>query len=182
MTDIPTTEPAAVTAGDTLTWRRSLADFPASAGWVLAYAIVSRTDKLTITAAADGDDHLVTVPAAISAGWPPGEYTWQATVSLGDVRHTVGTGRLSVAPDLTTQTSGYDARTSAQAALDAVNAWLKTAQPWVSEYEIGDRRLKYADVLAYRSKLQAEVAAELRAADLAAGSPRAGKLYVRFGR
>ena len=78
MADIPTTEPAAVNAGDTVRWRRALADYPASAGWALTYTLLNAAGKITITASAQGDDHLVSVPAATSAGWAAGDYAWRA--------------------------------------------------------------------------------------------------------
>ena len=64
-----TTEPARVTAGDTIAWTKTLSDYPASAGWVLAYTLINAGAKITITAAASGDDHAVTVLAATSAGY-----------------------------------------------------------------------------------------------------------------
>ena len=70
-----TLEPSRVTAGDTITWLRSLADYPASAGWVLSYTLINSAAKISITATASGADHLVTVAAATSAAYTPATYT-----------------------------------------------------------------------------------------------------------
>ena len=47
MADIPSTEPAVFTAGDTLKFTRSLADYPASEGWVLSYTLVNADAKIS---------------------------------------------------------------------------------------------------------------------------------------
>jgi hypothetical protein len=162
MADVPTTEPTSVTAGDTLTWRRSLPDYPASAGWVLSYALANADGLITITATADGDDHLVSVAAATSAGYLPGEYAWQSYVTKSADRYMVDRGALTILPNLATQGAGFDLRTPTKVALDKIDAWLSRPDtlPFVSEYEIAGRRMKYADVLAMRSKLVAELTRE----------------------
>ena len=50
-------------AGDTLNFLVTLADYPASI-WTLYYRGINATAKLDITATADGDTHLVSVPPA----------------------------------------------------------------------------------------------------------------------
>ena len=61
---IVTTEPTSITAGDSVAWTRSLSDYPASAGWSLAYTLINAAAKITINASAAGDDHAVSVSAA----------------------------------------------------------------------------------------------------------------------
>ena len=67
-------EPRSFTAGDTVVWKRSLSDYPATASWVLSYTF-NGPDKYAATAAASGDDFLVTLLAATTAVYLPGYYT-----------------------------------------------------------------------------------------------------------
>ena len=74
---IPSVEPTAIIAGDTLAWTKSLADYPASAAWVLKYRLINAASKIDITATTSGADHLVSVAAAVTALYPVGLYTYQ---------------------------------------------------------------------------------------------------------
>jgi len=179
-----TFEPSRVTAGDTITWLRSLADYPASGGWVLSYTLINSGAKISITAAASGADHLVTVAAATSAAYAAATYTWQAVVTKAAERYTVGNGQMVVAPNLAAAAT-YDTRTSARKALDAVNTALETygAKAYLHSYEIAGRKQQFqtpGDFLAFRSKLMAEVAREDNATRLAAGLAPKNQLQVRF--
>lgn len=182
----PTKEPAFIRAGDTVTWRRTLADYPASSGWALKYRIINAAGKIDLTATASGDDHLVSAAAVATATWAAGEYTWQAYAEKSGERHTVGTGRLTVQPNLAAQAAGFDARSTARKALDDTRAALATwiaSRGHVQEYEIAGRRMKFASLadIEGRIRLMArEVAREESAEKLAAGLGAGRKVYVRF--
>ena len=66
MASIPTTEPETITAGDSLTWKRTLADYPAGT-WTLKYRLINADGKIDLTATASGTDHLVSVAPDTSA-------------------------------------------------------------------------------------------------------------------
>lgn len=180
-----TTEPSRVTAGDTVVWQKSLSDYPASAGWVLSYTLVHATlAKITLTATASGADHLVDVPAATTAAWAAGVYTWAAIVTRALERHTLGTGTITIAPNWANATT-LDTRSSAKKALEAVNLALESygAKAYMQSYEIAGRKQQFqtpGDFMAFRSRLTAEVAREDNAARLAAGLSPRNKLQVRF--
>jgi hypothetical protein len=179
-----TTEPSRVTAGDTVAWLKSLAEYPASASWVLSYTLINSTAKITITATASGVNHAVSVPAATTAAWGAGTYTWMAVVTKAAERYTVGQGSLVIAPNLAAQTT-FDTRSSAKKALEAVNALLESygSKAYLQGYEINGRRQQFqspGDFLAFRDKLKAEVAREDNAARLAAGLSGKNQLFVRF--
>lgn len=183
---IPTVEPAFLVAGDSVSWRRSLADFPASAGWTLAYRLINAAGKIDITAAPDGDAYLVEESAASTAAWAAGEYAWQAYVTQGAERFTVGSGTLRIKPDLAAQAGGFDARSTARKALDdlraALAAWV-ASNGHVNEADIGGRRVRFAnaaDIRARISMLEREVAREEAAERLAAGLPSGRRILVRF--
>lgn len=183
MADIPTLEPAVLNAGDTLRWTRSLADYPASAGWVLSYTLINGTAKISITGSASGDEHSILVPAATSAGYAPGSYDWRARVTKAGEVYTVGEGRFTVKASFSAAT--FDARSQARKTLEAIDATLEgRATSATAEYEIGNRRMKFipvAELLQLRDRYRAEVAREDAAAAVAAGLPDRRRVYVRFG-
>lgn len=170
MPSTATTEPARLYAGDSATWRRDdLTDFPAGSGWVASYRLVSAAHSYTFSAAASGDNHLVTLPAATTAGWAPGDYTWALSVASGAERYTLATGRLTVLPNLAAASGGLDVRGPARKALDACNAALETygAKAYLQELQIGERRQKFhtpSAFMAFRSRLMREAAKEEAAA------------------
>lgn len=183
---IPTTEPAILQAGDTIKWRKALPDYPASAGWSLAYRLINAAARIDITAAAEGDDHLVTVAAATSAAWAAGAYTWTAFVTNGSDRYTLGSGTITIRPDLAAMQAGFDARSTARKALDdlrtALAAWL-SSNGHIQEYDIAGRRVKFASADDLRARIalaEREVAREDAAERLAAGIPAGRRVLVRF--
>lgn len=182
MPTISTAEPASVNAGDTAKWLKSLPDYPASDGWALSYELVSATQRYDFSATAEGDDHLVTVPAATTATWAAGGYDYRARASKAGEVYTVGTGRITVKPAFS---AAVDARSQARRTLEAINATLEgRADSATAEYQIGDRRLKYipvAELIALQSRYERLVADEDAAASVAAGGAPRGRIYVRFG-
>lgn len=183
--EIPTTEPAQLRAGDTLTWRKSLADYPASEGWVLSYRLINAANKYDITAAADGDDHLITVAAATSSPYVAGDYQWVSAVTLGAQRFTIAQGTFKVLANLAAAPGGVDIRSTAKKALDLLDAALLEhgSRAWTKEYEIAGRRMSFvsaSEFMKFRSQLQMEVAAEENAQGLQQGKPSKNKVYVRL--
>jgi len=183
MTDIPTIEPATVNAGDTVRWRRALPDYPASAGWVLTYTLLNAAGRITITASAQGDDHLVNVPAGTTAGWAAGDYAWRAQVRKDGEVYTVGEGRITVKPSFGAST--LDTRSRARQALDAVEAYLADPNNLsAAQYEIAGRSLRrhsLPELWAHRDRLRLEVLREEQAERLAAGLPDRRRVFVRWG-
>jgi hypothetical protein len=184
MADVPTTEPSYLTAGDTWTWSRSLSDYPATAGWVLSYALTTRSARIAITASASGADHLVTVTAATTAGYAAGDYTWQAYVTLSTQRYMVGNGSLTVRPNLAAASTGYDTRSSAAKILDAIESYLTTGDIAAGELNLDGRAIKYhstLDLLKARDALKAEVDGEEAAARAKALGLDPRRYYLRLG-
>lgn len=182
MADIPTTEPLELRAGDTWQWTRSLADYPASAGWSLAYVLINATAKISISASASGDDHAVTIAAATTASYFSGSYDWLARVSKAGQVFTVGSGRITVLPSLAASTA--DLRTHARKVLEAIESVLEgRASQDVLEYQIAGRslrRIPVTDLLVLRDRYRAEVAREDAANRVANGLPDSRRVFVRF--
>lgn len=186
MTRIPDTEPAYIQAGDTLAWRRTLPDYPASAGWTLSYRLINATGKIDIAASADGDAHLVSVAASVTASWSAGAYKWTAHVVRGAERYTVGSGDVVIKPDLAAQPSGVDARSEAERALadlrSALLTWIATSGQ-VQSYTIAGRTMTYRSMAEIRraiSLAEREVAREKAAERLAQGLDAGRRVLVRF--
>lgn len=181
---IPTTEPAAIVAGDTLTWKRSLADYPAGT-WTLKYRFINAAGKIDITATADGTDHLVTVASTTSAAYGAGNYTWTAWVEKPGERATIGGGTLTVKANIAAATT-LDARTDAAKIVAQLMAAYQTytaSNGHISEYEVAGRSVKYrssAEILEQLNFWEARVVAEKKAERIAAGLGAGGKVLVRF--
>jgi hypothetical protein len=182
MSDVPTVEPTSLRAGDTWSWSRALSDYPAPT-WVLSYALLNSTSKISITAAADGADHLVSVLAATSSGYAAGVYSAVGRVASGAESHTVWSGAIEVLPNLAAATT-YDDRSHARKVLEAIEAVLQNrATNDQQEVAIADRQIKkipLADLLKFRTSYKLEVAAEEAAAQLASGVGGRGRILARL--
>ncbi len=184
MVDTPTTEPSAVTAGDSITWTKSLPDYPASAGWVISYALRSSAGSITITGSASGADHLVSVSAATSAPWVAGLYSWQAYVTRGAERHTVATGSMIVRANLAAAGANFDTRSHCKKVLDAIEAVIE-GRASAGDQEItidGTRLVKMTaeQLLALRSRYLVWYRDEQAAERLANGLGSRNRIKVRF--
>lgn len=186
MPTIPTTEPAYLQAGDTIHWQRTLPDYPAGDGWVLAYRFINQAARIDVVSVADGDVHQVSISAAATGAYAAGDYTWTAFVTRGADRYTIGQGRTTIRPDLANQAAGFDARSPARRALDdlrsALLKWLSTSGH-VQEYEIAGRRMRFASAGDIRARIaiaQREVANEVSAQRIAAGQTTGRRVLVRF--
>lgn len=185
MADTPTAEPLSFRVGDTVRWTRSLADYPADAGWQLVYTYVSVASKQVVTATAAGALHSIEITAAGSALWAAGDYTWQATVSKGAERYTIGVGRTVVLVNIAVAAGGLDTSTHARRVLAAVEAVLEgRAGEAEADVQINGRAVKYipiAELLVLRDRYRAEVAREDAAVRLANGlGGSINTLRVRF--
>lgn len=175
-----------IIVGDTLDFLTTVADYPPADGWTLKYRLVPRTSgtAIDITAATSGTDYRVQVAPATTANWTAGEYSWFSWVEQSGARYTVDEGLVTLKANPATSTA-YDARTPARKALDALNAGFETfgTNAHVHEYTIENRSMKYrtfADFMAARDRLVAEVAREENAARTAAGLASKNRLRVQF--
>ena len=177
------------TLGDTLTATETLAEYPANAGWVLYYRLVPRVGSgpaIAFNSTASGSAHIVSVPAATTASWAAGGYTWASWVSNGVSSYSVSQGTTDLLPNPRTASGPFDLRSSAQTALDNVRATIQgKATADVLKYEINGRsleRYQVRDLIALESHLAAQVLREQRVAALAAGKPDSRRYTVRLGR
>lgn len=135
--------PASFVAGDSLRWLISYPDYPASA-WTLSIVLVKDGTQVVIPSTADGDLHQVAVLPATTAAYSIGRYNFHASVSDGTDRVTVETGVIEVLPNFATQSTGYDARTWMDKAIEALEASIAgRASKTQLEQTIGGVQIKH---------------------------------------
>lgn len=173
-----------VVVGDTLDFPTTLADYPASAGWTLTYRLAPFTSgsPITLTATASGDSYRVTQPAATTATWAAGEYSWTSYVSNGSERYTLERGTVTLSADPATVAT-FDGRSAARIALEAVEAVIGNRATLDQEqYSIAGRSLQrtpMADLLRLRSALRIDVAREDAANRRKLGLDDGRRVYLR---
>jgi hypothetical protein len=180
MVDIPSREPLSFRAGDTVSWKKSFSDYPASESFVLKYYLVKSGKQIVITAEASGDDHLVTIAAADSGAYDAGRYFYQARIEKGTEAFTVGEGIIEVKAGLAAATTGLEWRAHCEQALENIEAMLSnkaTADNY--SYSIAGRSLSKYSWTELR-EMRAYYRNELRAFNRKYGLSRPSKIGVQF--
>lgn len=134
------TLPAKITAG--LSFQVGLCDpaHPAPDWEVKAY--LRGQANLDLTAAAVGTNHEFSLDAATTAEWEAGTYWYVLRASKGAVVQQIETGVLEVLPDFAGLTAGFDGRSQAQIALEAIDAVIARRATMDQErYRINNREL-----------------------------------------
>lgn len=193
MASTPIIEPKQIIAGDTITWKKTLSDYPASGGYTLKYRLINSAAKYDITAAASGDDHLITITSATSSGYAAGSYIWSSRVEkgLGQTleRYTLATGTIEISPDLADKSAAFDTRSHVKRTLDALEAAIEgRASRTDLDYEIqtssGTRRriqsMSHDQLFKARSYYKRLYRDEQAAENAANGIPNRRKVLVRF--
>ena len=180
-------EPSALRAGDTWKWTRSLADYPASAGWTLKYRFKNSAGGFEIVATASGDSYAISVTAATTAAYTAGTYTWEAWVEGGSSeKYTIDAGTFTVRLDYRAAVAGaaLDDRSHAKKVLDAITAVIEgRASKDQERYKISDRELwrtPISDLLKLRQRYQSEVNAEINAQKMNDGLASGRKIQFRL--
>jgi len=182
MADIPTTEPSDIRAGDTIKWKKTLADYPASE-YTLSYRLISGANTIDVTATADGDTHSIEIAASTSDDYVAGEYEWFAFVTKGSERYTVERGTLTVLANPATAT---DCRTDAKKILDDLTAAYKTyiaSRGHIASYSIAGRAMTFRsaeEILKQITFWETKVRAEQAADKISQGLGSGRKVLTRF--
>jgi len=162
--------PDQITVGESVSWKYSNTDYPASAGWALTYTLIRSTARIQIVSTADGDDHLIEVAATVSALYTAGTYDWQAHISNGTERYQVADGVIEVLADFAASglSGGFDARSHVKKVLDALEAAIEgRASKTQINQSVGGMTIGHmtlADQVAMRDKYRAKYQQELVAA------------------
>ena len=181
----PTIEPTEVVAGDTVAWTKTVDDYSAADSWVLKYYLRG-PGVINITATASGADHAVSVSAATTASWAPGNYVWESYVSKASERFKVGEGRITVAANIELENGTIEIRSQARRILDAhMTAYENRAGRLENSYSLQavGRSFNYAthaELIAAIQFWQAEVKREEMAEAIARGEGTGKNILVRF--
>jgi hypothetical protein len=136
--------------------------------------------KITIPASIDGFQLVVNVSAAVTAGWPAGEYKYQLQAVLGDDRHVVSQGFVRIDPDFDQLPAGVDVRSHAQQMLDAINkVLLGRIDKDVEAYEIAGRSITRIPVLELQQLKRQYMKTVLQERRKAQGQPSFRPIPVR---
>ncbi len=183
----PETEPAQITAGDRITWKRTdLGTDYAPASYSLKYAArleKSGATEIEITASESGSDYIVEVGQSTSASFKAGVYHWQAYITrTSDAeRVTVDSGTWKVLANRDTTAS--DPRTHIKIVLDNIEAVIEGRSSRDQEnYSIQGRSLSRTpipDLLILRDRYKAMYVQEQRAERLKNNLGHSGIIKVR---
>lgn len=187
-TDIPTTEPRQLIAGDLWQWKRTDlgTDYP-NDSYTLKYSCRlenSGTTEIEITASASGSDYLVSVAAATTAAYTARFYHWQAYITRDSdsERVTIDTGTFEVLANRDAATS--DPRTHAKTMVDKIESLLEgRADADVSGYSIQGRsltKLTIDELLKWRNYYKRELLQEEKKERRKNGKGTGGLIKVSF--
>jgi hypothetical protein len=184
---IPECEPSQFRAGDTLQFSRSLSDYPANAGWQINYSFRSTTPSpIDFSSTPSGTDHLVTVPAATTAGWLPGIYIGVGVVTDGTFVKTIWSGQLTVLQNLAAVQPGTDLRSQNRKILDFINCMIekKAGNPLKSSTVEGTTFTwaDWTDLLPLQSLYQVKVRNEEILDMQSQGKPTGRTIFAQFSR
>lgn len=184
--------PTSITAGDTVAWTVPQKDFPPGT-WTLAYRLTSLTTSFlvansepNITIADVGDGTwLVTLTPAFTATLPDDTrlayYGW---VTDGAAEYEIDRGEIFVRFDPRTATSGFEFRSHARIALEAIEAVMEgKATADQLSYSIAGRSLSrydWSDLQKMRDYYRAEVANEEARERARKGLPSKSLVGVSF--
>lgn len=162
-----------IVKGDTLTLSYSLPDYSATTYniWIAirgASAIDIKKETPGVLITADGDDFDISVTAAVTALWTAGDYNYAvyAGKSSWAERYQVYSGTVKIVENIASQVAGYDGRSHAKIALDAIEAVLENrASRDQASYSIAGRqitKMTIDELFKFRNYYKSEVEAEKR--------------------
>lgn len=138
-------EPINFTAGDTLSFQRSLGNYPASGGWQLVYELRGNGQQIEFSSTANGNTHVINVAAALTALWLPSQYVMEGfAVNAGtSERERIYLNNLVITQNLQGSPADIDVKTHAQKMVELIQAvQLGKASHDIIESEVEATRIK----------------------------------------
>lgn len=186
--EIPTREPSAIIAGDSLKWDKALSDFPAPT-WTLTYQLVGRFGSHSITAVASGTTHQVRELPATTLPWKHGVYRLVGRVSDGTDTWTVYDQPATITPSLSDQAEGFDPRSQNQRIFEAITATIEgRASKDQMSFSISDgagnsrtlARMPIPELFTLRDRYAALAARDRRKDERKDGGGHGGRILAKF--
>lgn len=144
--------PSTLRVGDTTSWNDEplLVDGVRvdSSMYTLKHIIAGSNTPLTLTAVSDAAGWKTKLTLEQANALVAGDYSWQAVIETTGERLTVGSGLLTVLPNLADVAQGFDGRTLAEKALADAEAALANYRAnggKIKSYTIGMRAMTFAD-------------------------------------
>lgn len=173
--------PKCIRAGDSLKFVDVASNYPAPA-WSITYTIADAERAFDFESTADGSKHSFALLPAETAKFVAGEYVFQATISDGTDRFTLGTGRVRVDADL---------KLNARANLSHVEKTIANLEAVIEGKATNDQlsftiagrslgRYPVADLLAWRDKYKGELRNLKRAEEVSQGRRNSAHIRVSF--
>lgn len=168
-------------AGDSLKFTDSVKNYEAPT-WTLHYALFNGDLSLNFSSTASGSDHDINVAPSATQSWPKGEYRWQAYVTDGTDRFTVGSGLINVLPNLAGSIAGQ--LTHVERTLSALEKSIEELATKTHSAVIFNGRSytlkEMGDLVVMRDKYKSELSRVKRAEKIKQGLTKAGSVRVRF--
>lgn len=183
-----TTEPLSIRAGDSVGWTKTVAEYPATDGWALAYRILPASGQpVSISTVASGADYTVgPLNSDGTASLPVGRAQLVGYVSRGTDRATIYSAPIEILPNLAAAGS-FDGRSEAKIALDQLRAIFAAASADASaltqEYQIAGRMRRFksiAEIIMAIQYWESQVARETAAESMIYGGSANGRIQVRL--
>jgi hypothetical protein len=179
--EIPSIEPEIIRAGETLTWSRTLPDYPAT-DYTLRYYL-NGPAAYTLTATAyNTTDHLISITAAATAAYVFGIYSWDAYAEKGAgaslEKYFITSGFFTVKT-----AAGKSFAKSMVDAIEAILSGRATNKDLdVVAKNIGASSISRdpAELMKYRDKFLDEYRAEVEAENMAQGKGSGRLIRYRF--
>jgi hypothetical protein len=186
MPTVPDVEPTTFTAGDTVKWTRTVADYPASDGWALSYSFRHETGdgRLDVNAVSvSSETFIATISITDSGRMNAGAWQWAAYASKPGERYQVATGNVQITPNLFSTNFNYDLRSTKKKAYDNAREAMETfakAKMCILNGRTYTAR-DYEDLKKYVNDVTtAWIQEQQEANNTAGGDPR--KIYAAFNR
>ncbi len=177
--------PEIIEQGGTYVFTQSFSDFP-NTGWNAQYLLQIPGSAPFTTNATNGtgtNNIVFTLNAANTASWTPGRYQFSiyATEISSGQRATAATGITQVIPDLS-QTQALSSAATMLANINSAITQLTTGGfQSVSVNNVSFTRYQVTELIALRTRLQAEVIREQQAQEVLRGIDHTGIIGTRFG-
>ena len=168
--EIPYGHPAKMAAGDTLKFKKKLADYAPVDGWTMTYYIRGNGTGMVQSYSNDNStgDFSFYVSKRDTAEWTVGKYRFEGYVyNTNGERYRVDYGDFELTADFQNGVSALDVRSDNEKALDAITATINGSASYAErQFQINGKmieRFSLSELLKAKAYLESEVAKEKKA-------------------